>query len=84
MRWRCLLQGVARVVVIFSVQGWRWDELREVRALVFARDADTAGQQQWRILARQAALRGKPVAVLPPEAYGGTTMSTRRGVLGPS
>ena len=34
-------------------------------------DADTAGQQQWRALARQAALRGKRVAVLPEAAYGG-------------
>ncbi len=29
------------------------------------------GQQQWRQLARQAALRGKRVAGLPPAAYGG-------------
>jgi DNA primase len=63
--------GVLRVVAIFGVHGWRWDWVREVRALVFALDADTAGQQQWRQLARQAALRGKRVAVLPPEAYGG-------------
>ena len=34
-------------------------------------DADAAGQQQWRALARQAALRGKRVAGLPPPAYGG-------------
>jgi len=53
------------------VQGWRWDWAREVRALVLALDADAAGQQQWRQLARQAALRGKRVAVLPPAAYGG-------------
>ena len=39
--------------------------------LVFALDADTAGQQQWQALARQAALRGKQVAVLESEAYGG-------------
>jgi hypothetical protein len=70
MRWRCSLQGVARVVAIFGVQGWRWDWVREVHELVFALDADTAGQQ-WRTLARHAALRGKQVAVLPPEAYGG-------------
>src|SRR5947209_18923760 len=62
---------VPRVVSIFGVRGWRWDWAREVRALVFALDADAAGQQQWRQLARQAALRGKRVAVLPPEAYGG-------------
>jgi hypothetical protein len=66
-----LAAGVPRVVAIFGVQGWRWDWVREVRELVFALDADAAGQQQWCQLARQAALRGKQVAVLPPEAYGG-------------
>jgi len=66
-----LAAGVPRVVAIFGVQGWRWDWAREVRELVFALDADAAGPQQWRQLARQAALRGKRVAVLPPEAYGG-------------
>jgi hypothetical protein len=63
--------GVPRVVAIFGVQGWRWEWAREVRELVFALDADAAGQQQWRALARQAALRGKQVAVLEPAAYGG-------------
>ena len=62
---------MSRVVAIFGVQGWRWDWVREVRELVFAFDADAAGQQQWRQLARQAALRGKHVAVLPAAAYGG-------------
>jgi DNA primase len=66
-----LAAGVARVVAIFGVQGWRWDWAREVRELVVALDADSAGQQQWRQLARQAALRGKQVAVLPATAYGG-------------
>jgi hypothetical protein len=66
-----LAAGVSRVVAIFGVQGWRWEWAREVRELVFALDADSAGQQQWRQLARQAALRGKHVAVLPAAAYGG-------------
>jgi DNA primase len=66
-----LAAGVPRVVAIFGVQGWRWDWAREVHELVFALDADAAGQQQWRQLARQAALRGKRVAVLPAGAYGG-------------
>src|SRR5438132_818656 len=66
-----LAAGVPRVVAIFGVQGWRWAWAREVRELVFALDADAAGQQQWHQLARQAALRGKQVAVLPLEAYGG-------------
>ena len=42
-----------------------------MRELVFALDADAAGQQQWHRLARQAVLRGKHVAVLPAAAYGG-------------
>jgi hypothetical protein len=66
-----LAAGVPRVVALFGVQGWRWDWVREVRELVFALDADAAGQQQWRQLVRQAALRGKGVAVLPAAAYGG-------------
>jgi len=66
-----LAAGMSRVVAIFGVQGWRWDWAREVRELVIALDADSAGQQQWRQLARQAALRGKQVAVLPATAYGG-------------
>jgi hypothetical protein len=45
--------------------------VREVRELVFALDADAAGQQQWRQLARQAALGGHHVEILPPEASGG-------------
>jgi len=66
-----LAAGVPRVVAIFGVQGWHWAWAREVRELVFALDADAAGQQQWRTLARQAALRGKRVAALPAAAYGG-------------
>jgi hypothetical protein len=66
-----LAAGVPRVVAIFGVHGWRWDWVREVRELAFALDADAAGQQQWRALARQAAMRGKRVGVLEPMAYGG-------------
>jgi len=66
-----LAAGVPRVVAIFGVQGWRWEWAREVREFVLALDADAAGQQQWRQLARQAALRGKQVAGLPAAAYGG-------------
>jgi len=54
-----LAAGVPRIVAFFGVQGWRWDWAREMRELVFALDADAAGQQQWHQLARQAALRGK-------------------------
>ena len=57
-------------MAIYGVQGWRWDCVRDVRELVFALDADAAGQQQWQALARQSALRGKRVAVLPEAAYG--------------
>jgi Toprim domain len=65
-----LAAGVSRVVAIFGAHGWRWDWVKEVRELVFALDMDATGQQQWRQLARQAALRGKRVAVLPAAAYG--------------
>src|SRR5207247_10826737 len=66
-----LAAGCTRLVAIFGVHGWRWDWVRQVRELVFALDADAAGQQQWRQLAREAALRGKQVTVLEPAAYGG-------------
>ena len=74
MRWRCWPQA--------SPVSWRSLACRagagtgcgDVRALVFALDADTAGQQQWQALARQAALRGKQVAVLPPRRMGGGKM----------
>ena len=65
-----LAAGYSRVIAIFGVHGWRWEWVRTVFALTFALDADAVGQQQWRVLARQAALRGKQVAVLPPTAYG--------------
>ncbi len=77
-----LAAGVPRVVAIFGVQGWRWEWVREVRALVFALDADAAGQQQGRQLARQAALRGKRVAVLPASAYGGHKDVNEAGMAG--
>jgi DNA primase len=72
-----LAAGCPRVVAIFGVQGWRWEWAREVRGLVFALDADAAGQQQWRALARAAALRGKRGAGLEPEAYGGRGLLLR-------
>jgi len=62
--------GIPRVVAIFGIHGWRWEWVRQVRELVFALDTDAAGQQ-WRQLAREAALRGKQVAVLEPAAYEG-------------
>ena len=58
-------------MAIYGVQGWRWDWVRDIRELVFALDADPAGQQQWQALARQAALRGKQVVAMPAAAYGG-------------
>ena len=52
-----LAAGVPRVAAIFGLQGWCWAWTRDVGELVFALDADTVGQQQGRVLARQAALR---------------------------
>lgn len=76
--------GAPRVAAIFGVNGWRWDWAKEARALVFALDADTAGQAGFRELARAAALRGKRVAYLEPDAYGGekdAAAAWRAGVL---
>jgi hypothetical protein len=70
------------VVAIFGVQGWRWEWVRGVHELVFAFDADDAGQEQWRTLARQAALRGKQVEVLEPGAYGGQKDANEAWVAG--
>jgi DNA primase len=63
--------GHVCAVAIFGVCGWRWDWARHATTLIFALDADSTGQVRWRELARQARLRGKRVAFLPPEAYGG-------------
>lgn len=63
--------GHARTVAIFGVNGWRWDWARDVQEIVLALDADQAGQDAWRDIARGARLRGKTVSVLPASAYGG-------------
>jgi hypothetical protein len=73
-----LAAGVPRVVALFGVQGWRWDWVREVRELVFALDADAAGQQQWRQFAREAALRGKPRGGAPRGSVWGVQGRQRR------
>lgn len=76
--------GAPRVIAIFGVNGWRWDWAKDARALVFALDADAAGQAGFRELARAAALRGKRVAYLEPDAYGGekdAAAAWRAGVL---
>ena len=66
-----LAAGVPRVVAIFGVQGWRWDWVRDVRELVFALDADTAGQQQWRRSRGRRPCGGSGWRWLPAAAYGG-------------
>jgi len=63
--------GLGRAVAIFGASGWRWEWARDAGAFVFALDADATGQGAWRDLARAARLRGKRVAFLPPDAYGG-------------
>jgi len=76
--------GAPRVVAIFGVNGWRWDWAKDACELIFALDADTAGQASFRDLARGAALHGKRVAYLEPGAYGGekdAAAAWRAGVL---
>jgi hypothetical protein len=62
--------GYPRAVAIFGVNGWRWNWARDIERIVFAMDADTAGEA-WRDLAYQAVLRGKQVAYVSTDAYGG-------------
>ena len=63
--------GVERVVAVFGVDGWRWSWFRQVADLVFAFDADQAGTDAWRKLAKGAVMRGKRVETLTISAYGG-------------
>ena len=63
--------GVERVVAVFGVGGWRWSWFRQVAELVFAFDADQAGTDAWRKLAKGAVMRGKRVETLTISAYGG-------------
>lgn len=61
--------GYPNAVAIFGVYGWRWDWSSSIGKLIFALDADEAGNK-WKELAREACLRGKQVCFLPPESYG--------------
>jgi len=63
--------GLPRVVAIFGVNAWRWDWARGADELLFALDTDPTGLEAFRELAPVARLRGKRVAYLEPEAYGG-------------
>lgn len=72
----------ANAIAIFGVQGWRHDWAAGVQRIVFALDADPAGQKAWRSLARQLTLRGKQVLILPPEAFGGAKDANEAWVRG--
>lgn len=63
--------GAPNVVAIFGVNGWRWEWATKTSELILALDADDAGSTGFRELAREARLRGKHVAYVGPEAYGG-------------
>lgn len=66
-----LAAGYPRAVAIFGLDGWRWNWARGVRELVLALDADARGREAVRKLAREAALRGRRVYVLPEQVYDG-------------
>jgi DNA primase len=61
--------GYPNAIAIFGIHGWRWDWAYNTEKLIFALDADQAGEK-WKDLARQACLRGKKVSFLTPESYG--------------
>ena len=54
MRWHCSLQASLVWWRSLAYRAGAGTGCRDVCALVFALDADTAGQQQWQALARQA------------------------------
>jgi DNA primase len=66
-----IAMGHACSIAVFGVVGWHWDWARAVTELFLALDTDAAGQKEWPKRARQARLRGKRVAILPPESFGG-------------
>ena len=64
--------GHERTVAILGVNGWRPEWLPgDVRDLVFAMDADAAGDKGWRSIAQQARRMGVRVTHLTSAAYGG-------------
>ncbi len=71
-----------QALAIFGVNGWRMDWSQPVKHIVFALDADAAGQNGWRGLARQLVLQGKRVEYLPAEAYGGAKDANEAWVRG--
>jgi hypothetical protein len=77
-----MASGLARVVAIFGVNGWRWEWAKEARELIFALDTDDTGQAGFRELARSARLRGKRVAYLDSDAYGGEKDASAAWVAG--
>lgn len=56
-----LTVGCEPVVATFGVSGWRWDWARTRKNLIFALDADAAGESTFQKLAVEASLRGKIV-----------------------
>ena len=79
MRWRCLLQAsrVRGHLSAYRAGAEAW--AREVRELVFALDADVAGQQQWRQLARQRHCGGSTWRRSRGRLWGGARTSARPG-----
>lgn len=63
--------GGRNAVAIFGVNGWRPEWAVGVREVVFAMDADAAGEKGWRQIARGLAMTGRRVRYLEPEVYGG-------------
>lgn len=62
--------GYPNACAIFGVNGLRWDWVK-ANTLVFCLDNDTAGQESWRELAKEAVLLGKKVYFLDESTYQG-------------
>jgi hypothetical protein len=66
-----LAAGRADAVAIFGAGGWRPRWAARVRHLTLALDDDPAGHRARRTITHWGLLRGKDIAVLSPDAYGG-------------
>lgn len=67
-----IASGCERTVAIYAARDWRWHWFPEdVHRLVLAFDADETGVEAREKLAAEARLRGREVAYLDRESYGG-------------
>ncbi|MFQ5631093.1 MAG: toprim domain-containing protein [bacterium] len=63
--------GITNVIATIGLGGMYWHWFKNVENLVICFDIDTAGEREFRKIARDAGLSGMTVHRLPAEIYGG-------------